>query len=140
MRIQSIFITASTFTIYNLKELLLGSGATSSNIKVGGCANLRKIKLPATLTGITENLLNSNVQRLAYLKIPSGVNTIAAQAFSTRGVVTYDFSDHTSVPTLENTNAFLVTDATRILVPSSLYNTWKTTTNWVTFADYIVAV
>lgn len=54
---------------------------------------------------------------------------------------TYDYSSHTSVPTLSSdpSSVFAETGC-KILVPSALYNTWVSATNWSAIADYIVAV
>ena len=52
----------------------------------------------------------------------------------------YDFSTHTSVPTL-NKNVFSgIPDDCQIRVPAALYDSWKSATNWSTYADYIVGV
>lgn len=53
----------------------------------------------------------------------------------------YDFSRCTSVPTLASTSIFnALTPRTKIKVPASLYDSWKTASNWSTYANYIVAV
>jgi hypothetical protein len=51
----------------------------------------------------------------------------------------YDFSTHTSVPTLSNTNAFqnIPTDC-KIIVPDNLYDTWIAATNWSTYSSNII--
>jgi hypothetical protein len=55
----------------------------------------------------------------------------------------YDFTSHTVVPTLANTNAFsnIPTDC-EIRVPAALYDEWIAATNWSnsTIASKIVAV
>jgi hypothetical protein len=53
----------------------------------------------------------------------------------------YDFTSHTSVPTLSNTDAFsgIPSDCV-IKVPVALYDEWSTATNWSTYASQIVAV
>jgi hypothetical protein len=51
----------------------------------------------------------------------------------------YDFSNHTSVPTLANTNAFTnIPSDCKIIVPDNLYDTWKTATNWSTYTSNII--
>ena len=53
----------------------------------------------------------------------------------------YDFTSHTSVPTLDNANAFRNIPADcQIRVPAALYNNWKTAKNWETYASYMVSV
>jgi hypothetical protein len=53
----------------------------------------------------------------------------------------YDFTSHTSIPTVSSTTAFddIPSDCI-IKVPASLYNDWIAATNWSTYADHIVAV
>lgn len=42
-----------------------------------------------------------------------------------------DFSDATAVPALSNTNAFTNVPSTcKIVVPDSLYTSWRAATNW----------
>ena len=53
----------------------------------------------------------------------------------------FDFTRHTSVPTLSNTNAFSSIPADcEIRVPAALYDEWIAATNWSTYASKIVAV
>jgi hypothetical protein len=53
----------------------------------------------------------------------------------------YDFTSHTSVPTLANSNAFQGIPADcEIRVPAALYDEWIAATNWSTYASRIVAV
>jgi hypothetical protein len=79
---------------------------------------------------------------LANITIPSSVTSIEANAFKDcEGMAFYDFSQHTSVPTLSSTSAFndMPSDC-EIRVPVALVDEWKTTTNWSTHADKIVGV
>ena len=52
----------------------------------------------------------------------------------------YDFTSHTSVPTLTDTNVFdgIPSDCV-IKVPSSLAEEWKSATNWSAYASKIIA-
>jgi hypothetical protein len=53
----------------------------------------------------------------------------------------YDFSQHTSVPTLPNANGFsYIPSDCEIRVPMALVDEWKAATNWSTYADKIVGV
>lgn len=70
------------------------------------------------------------------------VSQIYASAFSgCVNVEILDFSKCTSVPTLISADAFssIATDC-KILVPSDLLASWKTASNWSTYADYLVGV
>jgi hypothetical protein len=74
------------------------------------------------------------------LVIPSTMLNIAGNTFSNMlSMAFYDFSHHTAVPTLANTNAFtdIPTDC-KIIVPDALYDEWVAATNWSTYASYII--
>jgi hypothetical protein len=54
-------------------------------------------------------------------------------------MVFYDFSHHTAVPTLANTNAFNgIPDDCKIIVPDALYDEWIAATNWSAYATYTI--
>lgn len=56
-------------------------------------------------------------------------------------IIWYDFSHHTSVPSLTNVNSFNnIKGNCKIIVPDALYDTWIAATNWSTYADYIYKV
>jgi hypothetical protein len=53
----------------------------------------------------------------------------------------YDFTSHTTVPTLVNTNVFNgIPSDCEIRVPAALYDEWIAATNWTGYASKIVAV
>ena len=53
--------------------------------------------------------------------------------------ILYYFIDHTAVPTLSSTRTFQnMNSSCKIVVPDSLYDSWKAATNWSTFASKIV--
>ena len=126
----------------------LGLGASSSNYCVMGsttnngrvyCNMLQKVEIgPRVSIG---NYAFSSCYSLASVTIPSSVRSIGNNAFGyCYGMAIYDFTKHTSVPTLANTNAFgnIPSDCV-IKVPSSLLSAWKSATNWSTYASQIVA-
>ena len=115
-------------------------GSTSSNGKVY-CNMLQKAEIGTRVTSIGGYAF-SNCQSLASVSIPSGVTSIGSGAFSNcRGMAIYDFTKHTSVPTLSNSNAFqnIPSDCV-IKVPESLLEEWKAATNWSNYANKIVGV
>lgn len=77
---------------------------------------------------------------LASIIIPKSVVSIQAQAFvNCYGMAYYDFSHHTAVPTLANTNAFTgIPDDCKIIVPDALYDEWIAATNWSAYATYTI--
>lgn len=79
---------------------------------------------------------------VAKVFFPPSVSTISANAFANcTNVLLYDFSRHTSVPSLANVSAFTGINANcKIRVPSALYNSWSNASNWATYAANIVGV
>jgi hypothetical protein len=105
------------------------------------CYSLKSIVIPESVTTI-ENTAFYGCGSLKSIIIPKNVATIGSGVFSTcYGMKFYDFTQHTSVPTLANSNAFYgIPSDCEIRVPASLYNEWKSATNWSSLASKIVAV
>ena len=105
------------------------------------CYSLSSITIPNSVTSIGQSTFGS-CSSLVSITIPDSITSIASRAFyNCYSVAFYDFSNHTSVPTLANTNAFTNIPADcQIRVPASLVDAWKAATNWSTYADHIVGV
>ena len=128
------------------------------------CYTLVSIAIPTSITSIGGSAF-TNCRSLASIAIPNGVTSIGSIVFSLNysltsvsmsnrvtsianltfnncyGMVAYDFTTCTSVPTLANTKAFSnIPSDCKIKVPASLYNEWIAATNWSTYANQIVAV
>ena len=105
------------------------------------CHSLANFTIPCGVTSIGIYAFQY-CYPLASLTISDGVTSIGSYAFySCYSVAYYDFTSHTSVPALSNTNAFNGIPADcEIRVPASLAEEWKAATNWATYADYIVGV
>ena len=125
----------------------LGSGSSSYCI-MGGTGNngrvycnmLQKVEIGNGVTSIGQNAFYY-CYSLASVSIPSSVTSIGTYAFYyCHGMAIYDFTNHTSVPTLTNVNAFQSIPSDCVIkVPSSLLEEWKAATNWSTYASKIVA-
>ena len=105
------------------------------------CYSLVSITIPNSVSQIQESAFK-NCYSLASVAMPSSVTRIEEYAFNNcYGVAFYDFSNHTSIPTLTNNAGFggLPADC-EIRVPASLVDAWKAATNWSTYADHIVGV
>ena len=126
---------------YSLTSITIPDGVTSIEGAFYYCYSLASITIPDGVTSIGSQTFN-NCYSLASITIPDGVTSIRDNAFNNcYGVAFYDFSNHTSVPTLANTNAFTNISADcQIRVPASLVDEWKAATNWSTYANYIVGV
>ena len=149
---------------YSLASITIPKSVTSiGNGAFYNCSSLNSIAVPSSVTSIADNAFNS-CYSLASITIPNYVTSIGNSAFyycyslakititrsvtsiSTNafyncyGMAMYDFTQHTSVPTLSGTNAFRNIPSDCIIkVPASLLNSWKAATNWSTYATNIVA-
>ena len=135
---------------------------------IGGGFALVKTTIPDTVTSMGTQAFAANVSYKKVLTIPSGITSIGDYVFSqninvekvvVKGNLTsigsgafqlmynckeYDFTHCTSVPTMSNTamggTSNGINSRCVIKVPASLEASWKTATNWATYADYIVGV
>ncbi len=103
--------------------------------------SLTIIIIPDSVTTIASYAFY-NCTSLTAIKMPSDTISIATFAFANcYSIHEYDFSDCTSVPTLESTYAFNNINSICIMkIPSALYSTWSTATNWSVYANYMVSV
>lgn len=139
----SIFSDARNYVYRNsVQKIEFGSGVSSIGAYAFEyCASLESIAIPNSVPRIEDSAFNS-CYSLASATIPNSVTSIGNNAFSyCYSAAFYDFSNHTSVPTLANTNAFNDIPADcQIRVPASLVNEWEAATNWSTYAGRIVGV
>lgn len=138
-----VYLGQSTFySCHSLKYIKTINGLNNlpSNVFHEN-TSLKSVSLNDNVTKIDDSAFTSCVS-LTSIKMPSTVTQIGNSAFYyCKSIVEYDFSEHTSVPTLSNTSAFNGINAIcKIKVPASLENEWKSATNWSTYANYIVGV
>lgn len=92
------------------------------------------LEVPSGVTqlGVDSFALLYRCEQITFL---GDITSVARYAIERTGQnassLTIDFSHCTSVPTLENANAFANTPAKVFKVPQSLLSTWQTETNWV---------
>ena len=126
----------------SLASITIPNGVTSIVTDTfSDCYSLASITIPNSVTSIGRAAFNF-CYSLASITIPNSVTSIGTYAFyNCYCVAFYDFSNHTSIPTLANANVFsdIATDC-QIRVPASLVDTWKAATNWSTYASHIVGV
>jgi hypothetical protein len=102
------------------------------------CSSLSTFTMPPLAT-IGYNMFQNCISLISVI-IPASVKSISALVFSyCYGMAYYDFSHHTAVPTLANTNAFTgISDDCKIIVPDALYDEWIAATNWSAYATYTI--
>ena len=152
----------------NLALTELPSGVTS--IETGafnGCTNLALTELPGGITSMVNDAFNG-CTNLALTELPSGITSIKPRVFNgctsltemtclgnitsiAIGAFTYctklskfALPNITSVPTLSSTDAFhstpIASGTGYIYVPDDLVESFKSATNWSTYADQIKAI
>lgn len=130
----------NSFSSCSNLETVVIEGATNINAYAFRyCSRLYSVDLGQQLTvlGATSFM---GCPSLQHIKIPKGVKIIRNQTFSgCTSMEYYDFTDHTTIPSLQGTDAFYNIPATcKIVVPDDLYETWITRTNWSNFSSNII--
>lgn len=106
------------------------------------CKSLKRLYIQEGVKRIGSYALNSSLA--TSVKIPPTVEVISSHAFyRVSSIIAFDFSHHTFIPTLENTDGLDTGLAAsfgggKIVVPDNLYDDWIATTNWSSLASYIV--
>jgi hypothetical protein len=127
---------------YNLESIVIPNGVTSiTNQIFNFCRSLSSVTMSNNVKTITSSAF-AGCYNLTNIAIPNSVTKIETTVFQNcYGMKFYDFSQHTYVPTLSNTNAFNgIPSDCEIRVPMALVDEWKAATNWSTYADKIVGV
>ena len=127
---------------YSLASITIPDGITSiGEYAFSECRSLASITIPDGVTSIVNSAFY-HCSSLASITIPDGVTSIVNSAFSNcYGMRYYDFSACTAIPALSSNNAFNnIPSDCQMLIPSALYNNWKTAKNWTTYASKMVSV
>jgi hypothetical protein len=123
-----------------LASVVIPQGETSIGSNAfNNCNCLASVVIPQGVTSIGSNAFN-NCYSLASVVIPQGVTSIGSSAFRyCYGMAFYDFSSASAIPTLSYTTTFNgIPSDCKIIVPDALYDTWKSATNWSTYASKII--
>ena len=136
-------IGTSTFqNCHTLARITIPTGVTSIGTNTfNTCYSLESIVIPNGVTSMGTNAY-FNCRSLTSITIPNGVTSMGTNAFAyCYGMRYYDFSACTAIPTLSSTSVFMnIPSDCQMLIPSALYNNWKSATNWATYASKMVAV
>jgi hypothetical protein len=134
-------IPSNAFTAcYSLNSVITSQSTFNiDSYAFDACKSLKSITIPADTTSISYHSI-SNCELLDYVVIPKSVIKINSYAFYySSNVKFYDFSHHTAVPTLTDTNAFQgIPSDCKIIVPDNLYDTWIAATNWSEYTRNII--
>lgn len=105
------------------------------------CFSLVSVMIPESVNFIDNHSFDGCINLVSII-IPGGVTHIGDSAFiGCTSMKYYDFSKHTSIPTLEHSDAFKnIPYDCEIRVPATLAEAWKAATNWSNYADHIVGV
>ena len=119
----------------NLANIIIPDGVTTiGNCAFYGCNSLTSISMPDSVTRIDGDAFTAC--GLTNVTIPSSVTSIGSSVFHYCHYLTDIYMYPTTPPTLGNTNAIPTT--TTIHVPIGSGDSYKTATNWSSFADKIV--
>ena len=126
-----------SLTYINIPETVTSIG----DYAFSTCYSLSSVSLPGSMKIFPGNMFR-DCYGLTSINIPASVYHISGNAFySCTAMRYYDFTNHTSIPTLASAAVFESVPADcKILVPAALYDEWTIATNWSTFASKIVAV
>ena len=133
--------TYAVNSCYSLRLVSIPTGITAladSSFQI--CSALPKISIPEGVTSIGSSL--GTCYSLRKIILPSTISSFSTYSFyNNYTTLEYDFSTCTAVPTLSNINVFSGISKICIMkIPSDLYATWSTATNWSTYAAYMVEV
>lgn len=145
--LQSIIIPASVtaFGSYmfrycsSLKSVILQNRSAIGSSAFTECPSLMSVAISENVTTIGSSAF-TYCYALPNITIPTSITSIGNNVFTNCwNCCTFDFSNFTSIPTL-GTSVFQTGSYLIIKVPSTLLSSWKTATNWSTYADYMVGV
>lgn len=124
---------------YGLSQIIIPSGVESiGSYAFDNCTGLTcDIIIPDSVKTIGQNAF-SYCYGINRVKMSKNVGSIPYQLFVYNyGVVYYDFTSHTSIPTLNSNGLTGLNYISKIYVPDNLYDSWKTATNWSAWSAYI---
>ena len=134
--------TGAFSTCKSLTRVSIPNSITSIGMEIfPNCNNITRLVIPNSLTDIN-NQFAAGCHGLTSIILPAGVTRVGNTTFSgCYGMRYYDFTQSTAVPTVGSSFVFQeIPKDCEIRVPAALYDEWINSTNWATYADYIVGV
>ena len=103
-----------------------------------------EVVIPSNVTVLTGDNFSQcrSVTKYTFLGDVTTLGVVSGNIFGQPySCMEWDFTHCTTVPTLYSTNVFTGIRSTAVIkVPAALESSWKTATNWSTYASYIVGV
>lgn len=127
------------YQCFSLSKIILPNAVTTiGQYAFYQCYGLPKITFSNAITTIGQYAFYYCYALAGIVIMPSGITSIGQYAFSENlATDAYDFSNCTSVPTLDNTNAFSLQQSDKIYVPANLLDEWKAATTWSNYSSFI---
>lgn len=134
----TFFSTQAFKNAENIQRICMPKSVTTLGQYSFQYSNLLEVVVPEKVTAIPGNCF-SYLRRCTKVTCLGDIATISSQAFYiSYGVMLYDFSNCTAVPTLSNKDAFSNIDGKcKIVVPDELYEDWKVADIWTNYANKI---
>jgi len=132
---SNTFAYCTSFTSITMPDSVTSIGENAFN----GCSSLTSVLIPSGVTSIGSYAFNG-CSGLTTIDIPSGVTSIGRQAFSYIENAISITCNATTPPTLEDVNAFVLTNECPIYVPAESVDAYKAATYWSDYASRIQAI
>ena len=129
-------------TYYNCKNLTsaeIGPRVTSTDSCFMNCSNLVSVNI-SNGANVIGNSAFRNCSKIERIIFPPSITSIKFDAFNgCSNLISYDFRNHKTIPTLGSSSAFYSINSQCIItVPITLYSDWIVASNWNLFANYIL--
>lgn len=123
----------------HLTSVTIHGGVTSiGSCAFQDCTNLSNVNIGDGVTSIGDTAF-WGCTSLTSVEIPASVTSIEGYVFyRCTNCLKYDFSTHTSVPTLGFVAFYEINANAKIIVPDALYDEWIAATNWADYASNII--
>lgn len=122
----------------NITTGVIGPNVTDSRHCYNNCYRMTSVELSNGLTKIGDCAFY-NCTNLTNVVFPSSVTNIGYDAFyNCTKVTSYDFRNHTSIPSIYNNTFNGINANCTITVPTELLSDWSTTGYWSTYQSYII--